>query len=1302
MTAKAPSIKKALWVSLILGVCLQVSALAADDSSATSSADSQNQQQQLLQQLQLLPPQQSDRNKGTDGGSNGAASDDSANDGSNGSSSSNPFGATFGNSFAGFFNPSAAGAVSGLSSAATASTTIGRTSLNSMADQYLQQYPEAKFLRDGDLRDANGNALPGIVNPTLVKGAMPFGSVLPLTPAAAMILPTQSRLEAEGIMAGLNQIGGFSGQQPSDYKTYLSQMVAGSFMARSMQYPPNVANQARAQAIGQSQAMTNAMGDMSKSQAASAIGYCSSFLQNFTTDDSNRWNKIRNGLFVPIAILLLLPGAVLTQVKAIMVQGNPVLNDPTKGDINPFEGILRAVIAIFLIPATYLVVNYGIDFSNSVVDSIASTYQTVMGSNMYQDALGAEVSAFPVRTPKQNQNAGAAREWPQGPITDPKTWDQNLIRNVDPITGLPIPGKTDEAMPAAAVAARQLSFGANAGLTAAWNILCAFQMAYLGYLFFVGPIAAALWVWPTLTLRAAFPAWVEGVITLCFWSLFWNTAILLMACFKGSDESMTMIATALNFLATASVKYAFDFAGLVKAAGQEAGSKAMADQGNGTNGNSGNKGKQGKSGADAAGRGAQPGPVGPMPGTTAAGLPSPALAPTALPSAFAPPQVPLPAPGAVATPEPPLPGATPAAYLPPLAVAPRTQSTAIRSESTALGNFTLSRRFNDQGQPVDVLVANGQDIATLPPDAAAPFTFDYGGQTYDVARANAGADTQFTLTNHGDGHVATAVVPPVNQIQPATNLGGTLTGNIATDSIALRGNAGTLLLENGGNTILLPTPDQRGYESFTLPPGQTEGTFTSEGRTVTVGHNPQNPNDRIVTLQTAAGTESFSIAANNAHGYNIGHTVNGQPAGSSYVSSDGTSTYYAKYGADGHLMDMDQITGNQILSTLYGENSMPIGSVTTTYDPSGNSEAMYYQPDGTLTASATHLFKPEGGFTDTVRNGAGVIVSVQDVGANQVPGAYNEGSVYPAPTLMRQEFSSAEYQNSAEYQSAATYQGDATSTYQGAPTYQGSVTYQESATYQDAAPMTVQAAALLHRDAQSVITHGDASAVPTPIVAPVSPVRARDAGPARISQPGSNMRTIASVLAGTAPRGASNNAFTTDVGASDSNAASFAPESVSRVDMQAQYAAAATAAQNAAFARAQVNDADKVSAADASNQNRSAVNSILLRMSNASNSNLTGAKENEITDLSRDKVAAVPAGANNIETNYQILNSLLKLGQIQQVRVMLPIIQKDLANQPETTQAKQLVNAYSTLLSQYNLVEEARCIQNTVFQLAVV
>ncbi len=88
-------------------------------------------------------------------------------------------------------------------------------------------------------------------------------------------------------------------------------------------------------------------------------------------------------------------------------------------------------------------------------------------------------------------------------------------------------------MPASSIAARLMMNASNAGITTAWSILCAFQMAFFYYLYFIGPIMAALWVWPMKQLRDAFPSWVEGVVTLCFWSLFWHTTILLMACFKG-------------------------------------------------------------------------------------------------------------------------------------------------------------------------------------------------------------------------------------------------------------------------------------------------------------------------------------------------------------------------------------------------------------------------------------------------------------------------------------------------------------------------------------------------------------------------------------------------------------------------------------------------------------------------------------------------------------------------------------------------------------------------------------------------
>ena len=133
---------------------------------------------------------------------------------------------------------------------------------------------------------------------------------------------------------------------------------------------------------------------LKNSRAATAIDFCSSFLTNFSTDGGNKWNKLRDTIFVPMAILLLLPGAVLTQVKSIIAAGTPVL-----GESNPFEGIQRSIIAIFLIPGTYLVINYSIDLNNSITYSIADQYKQTFGTDMYRDAISFHIRAFPARQP---------------------------------------------------------------------------------------------------------------------------------------------------------------------------------------------------------------------------------------------------------------------------------------------------------------------------------------------------------------------------------------------------------------------------------------------------------------------------------------------------------------------------------------------------------------------------------------------------------------------------------------------------------------------------------------------------------------------------------------------------------------------------------------------------------------------------------------------------------------------------------------------------------------------------------------
>lgn len=338
-----------------------------------------------------------------------------------------------------------------------------------------------------------------------------------------------------------------------------------------MHQPKNSTPAAKAGGQAQATQAGNSAGDIAREQAVQAIDYCSRFLKNFTTEKGNKWNKFRDNVFVPIALLILLPGAVVSQVRAIISQGSPVV-----GQVSAFEGIQRGMISLFLIPGSYLICNYAIDLGNSIQYTVADEYKKLFHSDMYEDAMCAEIRAFGVRYLAENDSSLKTPDWdfspkhPEGIFSkaEARLWG----KLVDPCSGLnEVPGNRDDASAqSSTVAARSLMMTTNAAMTTGWSILCAFQMAFFYYLFFVGPVMAALWVWPMKFLRDAFPSWCEGVITLCFWSLFWSTTILLLACFKGTDDTGLFMITAINFLATASVKHAFDFGGLVKAAGQKA------------------------------------------------------------------------------------------------------------------------------------------------------------------------------------------------------------------------------------------------------------------------------------------------------------------------------------------------------------------------------------------------------------------------------------------------------------------------------------------------------------------------------------------------------------------------------------------------------------------------------------------------------------------------------------------------------------------------------------------------------------
>ncbi|HNB22651.1 MAG TPA: hypothetical protein PKZ32_09545, partial [Candidatus Melainabacteria bacterium] len=87
-------------------------------------------------------------------------------------------------------------------------------------------------------------------------------------------------------------------------------------MIGKMNQPRNTAPAAKATGQAQATQAGNSAADIARDQGCAAIDYCSRFLKNFTTEGGNRWNRFRDGVFVPIGILFLLPGAVMSQMRA--------------------------------------------------------------------------------------------------------------------------------------------------------------------------------------------------------------------------------------------------------------------------------------------------------------------------------------------------------------------------------------------------------------------------------------------------------------------------------------------------------------------------------------------------------------------------------------------------------------------------------------------------------------------------------------------------------------------------------------------------------------------------------------------------------------------------------------------------------------------------------------------------------------------------------------------------------------------------------------------------------------------------
>lgn len=265
-------------------------------------------------------------------------------------------------------------------------------------------------------------------------------------------------------------------------------------------------------------------------------------------------------VFVPLAILFLLPGAVMTQVKSQIVQGFK-LN--AEDQSSPFEGILRSVIAVFLIPATQLIVSYSIDVGNSMAYSVKDwvdlqlvfdwsrelTYNTPIDKN--NNAITATGAARNNRGQQpgggQNGNGGGFFGGISsflGSIPFVGGALQSGFNSLAGFLGASGEGLGSDTPEQQTVyenqswlsSAMQVAFNMATYLfSSAVIVLGAYQLVFVCYLFLLGPLAAAFFAWPRIQAQSSqklftdvFSNWVNAVIVVSLWRFYWMVLLAIM------------------------------------------------------------------------------------------------------------------------------------------------------------------------------------------------------------------------------------------------------------------------------------------------------------------------------------------------------------------------------------------------------------------------------------------------------------------------------------------------------------------------------------------------------------------------------------------------------------------------------------------------------------------------------------------------------------------------------------------------------------------------------------------------------
>lgn len=386
----------------------------------------------------------------------------------------------------------------------------------------------------------------------------------------------------------------------------------------------------RAAGIMQQQQMSTNLANTADWESNTAMDTMNEFLLNVANEEAGQpvqgnpphkskaqaiymVQKMYKRVFVPMAILFLLPGAILTQMKGMVQFG--VMKSNGADAQSPFTGIIRSIIAIFLIPATQLIVSYVIDVGNSAAYQVKQwvDFKTIL-SYAHEQQYGPQRDVtYNCLIEKLNSSVTVSQ------TSDALGGDANASPDgfdIGKAYSGPEKKAVEEKIPQLSKQLQMMYNFFNCAASYGLVILAEFQLVMMSYLFLLGPLAGAFYAWPELgknLFNKVFSNWVEAVITLSLWRFWW---LVVLAClttyiqyerdqgfFDPSSEWELMMFTSFQVLLLVVPFCPFNFQAAAKASIEkiEDQAKQKAEGGGGSGGGGGGGGGGASGGGAGAG-----------------------------------------------------------------------------------------------------------------------------------------------------------------------------------------------------------------------------------------------------------------------------------------------------------------------------------------------------------------------------------------------------------------------------------------------------------------------------------------------------------------------------------------------------------------------------------------------------------------------------------------------------------------------------------------------------------------------------